>query len=68
METRLTLRLGMPGTKRPLARYGERLICVRYLYDEARNRRLKSVALVIEERRGTAVRGVSGATITILSE
>ncbi|TMH10420.1 MAG: hypothetical protein E6H70_16835 [Betaproteobacteria bacterium] len=49
METRLTLRPGMPGTKRLLARYGERLVCVRYLYDEARNRRLKTVELVIEE-------------------
>jgi len=26
METRLTLRPGMPGTKRLLARYGERLV------------------------------------------
>jgi hypothetical protein len=49
METRLTLRPGMPGTKRLLARYGERLVCVRYLYDDARNRRLKTVELVIEE-------------------
>jgi hypothetical protein len=49
METRLTLRPGMPGTKKLLARYGERLVCVRYLYDEARNRRLKTVELVIEE-------------------
>jgi len=49
METRLTLRPGMPGTKRLLARYGERLVCVRHLCDEARNRRLKTVELVIEE-------------------
>jgi len=39
----------MPGTKRLVARYGERLVRVRYLYDEARNRRLKTVELVIEE-------------------
>ena len=49
METRLTLRPGMPGTKKLLARYGERLVCVRYLYDEARSLRLKTVELVIEE-------------------
>ena len=49
METRLTLRPGMPGTKRLVARYGERLVCVRYLYDDARNCRLKTVELVIEE-------------------
>jgi hypothetical protein len=33
METRLTLRPGMPGTKKLVARFGERLVCVRYLYD-----------------------------------
>jgi hypothetical protein len=49
METRLTLRPGMPGTKKLLARYGARLVCVRYLYDEARGRRLKTVELVIDE-------------------
>ena len=49
METRLTLRPGMPGTKKLLARYGERLVCVRYLYDEARGRRLKKIELVIDE-------------------
>ena len=39
-------------------RYGERLVCVRYLYDEARNRRLKAVELVVEEApwRGRARR------------
>jgi hypothetical protein len=49
METRLTLRPGMPGTKRLVTRYGERLVCVRYLYDATRSRRLKTVELVIEE-------------------
>jgi hypothetical protein len=38
----------MPDTKKLAARYGERLVCVRYLYDETRGRRLKTVALVIE--------------------
>lgn len=49
MQTRLTLRPGMPGTKKLLARYGKRLVCVRYVYDEARGRRLKTVELVIDE-------------------
>lgn len=49
LETRLTLRPGAPGTKRLAKRYGDRLVCVRYLYDEARGRRLKTVELVIEE-------------------
>jgi len=58
MEIRLTLRPGMPGTKRLVARYGERLVCVRYLYDEIRSRRLKTVELVVEEApwRGRARR------------
>src|SRR3972149_3828677 len=49
MEPRLSLRPGMPGTKKLLARYGERLVCGRYLYDEARSRRPKTVELVIDE-------------------
>ncbi len=47
MQTRLTLRPGMPGTL--LARFGERLVCVRYLYDETRGRRLKTVELIVDE-------------------
>jgi hypothetical protein len=49
METRLTLRPGMPGTKKLLARYGDRLVSVRYVYDAERRRRLKTVELVVEE-------------------
>ena len=49
METRLTLRPGQAGTKKLLDRYGERLVCVRYLYDRDRGRRLKTVELVIAE-------------------
>jgi hypothetical protein len=48
METRLTLRPGQSGTKKLLERYGERLVRVRYLYDEASGRRLKTVELVVE--------------------
>lgn len=48
METRLTLRPGQPGTRKLLDKYGERLVCVRYLYDPASGRRLKTVELVVE--------------------
>jgi hypothetical protein len=48
METRLTRRPGEPGTKKLLARFGERLLRVRYLYDPAAGRRLKTVELVVE--------------------
>jgi hypothetical protein len=48
METRLTLRPGQSGTKKLLARYGERLVRVRYLYDAKGGRRLKTVELIVE--------------------
>lgn len=48
MQTRLTLRPGQSGTKKLVERYGERLIRVRYLYDEPGGRRLKTIELVIE--------------------
>jgi hypothetical protein len=48
METRLTRKPGEPGTKKLLARFGERLVRVRYLYDAAGGRRLKTVELVVE--------------------
>jgi hypothetical protein len=48
METRLTLRPGQPGTRKLVEKYGERLVRVRYVYDAAARRRLKTVELVIE--------------------
>jgi len=48
METRLTLRPGQPGTRKLVEKYGERLVRVRYVYDAAAGRRLKTVELVIE--------------------
>jgi hypothetical protein len=48
METRLTLRPGQSGTKKLVARYGERLVRVRYLYDAQAGRRLKTVELIVE--------------------
>jgi hypothetical protein len=48
MEIRLTLRPGQHGTRRLVERYGERLLRVRYLYDAASGRRLKTVELIVE--------------------
>ncbi len=48
METRLTLRPGQPGTLKLVEKYGERLVRVRYVYDGASGRRLKTVELVVE--------------------
>ncbi|MGH8634726.1 MAG: hypothetical protein ACRET7_11425 [Burkholderiales bacterium] len=48
METRLSLAPGQNGTKTLLARYGERLVCVRYRYDAVRKVRHKTVELIVE--------------------
>lgn len=48
METRLSLTPGQNGTKKLLARYGERLLCVRYRYDATRQLRHKTVELIVE--------------------
>lgn len=49
MEVRNTLRPGAPGTKKLAARYGERLLFVRYRYDRVRGVRVTTVELVVEE-------------------
>lgn len=49
MKTRLVIRPGQNGTKKLLAKYGVRLLAVRYRYDETRRRRLKTVELIEEE-------------------
>jgi hypothetical protein len=48
VETRLTLHPGQGGTKKLVERFGERLVRVRYLYDEKTGRRLKTVELIVE--------------------
>jgi hypothetical protein len=49
LRTRLTLAPGQNGTKKLARRFGERLICVRYRYDEVTKRRFKTVELVVDE-------------------
>ena len=49
LRTRATLQPGRPGTKKLLAEYGSRLICVRYRYDDERKTRCKTIELVIDE-------------------
>lgn len=49
METRLSLKPGEEGTKKLVKAYGDRLVCVRYRYDRAKKKRLKTVELVVEE-------------------
>ncbi len=49
MKTRLTLKPGQRGTEKMVSRYGDRLVRVRYRYDERRGRRLKTVELIVDE-------------------
>src|SRR5713101_1352587 len=50
MRTRLTLHPDQRGAKQLLAQYGNRLVCVRYRYDEHRKKRFKTVESIVEER------------------
>ena len=49
MEARATLRPGQKGTKKLVARFGERPICVRYRYDTARKKRFTTRELIVDE-------------------
>lgn len=49
MKTNKKLLPGQPGTLKLLEKYGERLICVRYKYDEIKHKRIKTVELLEEE-------------------
>lgn len=48
MQARKKLKPGQDGTKSLLWQYGERLVCVRYRYDEAQQMRHKTVELIVE--------------------
>ena len=48
-RVRTKIRPGAKGTRRLLAEYGDRLVCVRYRYDEALRRQLKTVEIIVSE-------------------
>jgi hypothetical protein len=48
--TEKIIRPNQPGTKKLVERFGNDLICVRYRYDKASNKRLKTVELIVEQR------------------
>ena len=49
MRTSTTVQPGQRGAKKFVAQYGDRLVCVRYRYDEQRKKRFKTIALIVEE-------------------
>ncbi|MBI2778994.1 MAG: hypothetical protein HYX62_04320 [Gammaproteobacteria bacterium] len=50
MKIKATLHPGQNGTKQLTNQYGDQLICVRYRYDKARQKRIKTVELIIDEQ------------------
>lgn len=50
MKTYAHLKPGQKGTRRLTEQYGDRLICVRYRFDEERGVKLKTVELIVDER------------------
>lgn len=50
MDVKATLAPGQNGTKRLYKKYGDQLVCVRYRYDKARQKRLKTIELIIDEQ------------------
>lgn len=49
MRVRLVRRPGQHGTKTYMEQYGDKLVCVRYRYDQATKRRYKTIEIVVEE-------------------
>ncbi len=43
------LTAGMPGTKKLVEKFGEKLVCVRYKYDPEKKIKLKTVELIIDK-------------------
>ena len=49
LQTRLKLNPGKKGTKKLHQKYGDQLVCVRYRYDPEKQKRYKTVELIIDE-------------------
>lgn len=49
MEARSTLRPGQKGTRKLVARFGDRLLYVRYRYDAKLPKRFTTVELIVDE-------------------
>ncbi len=53
MITSLKLKPGQKGTKKLMDQYGDKLVCVRYRYDETNGKRYKTVELIVEQTNWT---------------
>ncbi len=68
MRTGSKLRPGQRGTKKLLAQYGERLVAVRYWYDEEKEIRYKTIEIIVEEGCWDASASVPGYVYFVKSE
>ena len=50
MKAYAHLKPGQDGTKRLMEEYGDRLLCVRYRFDETRGVKLKTVEIIVDEK------------------
>jgi hypothetical protein len=50
MRVKLVRKPGQSGTKAYVTEYGDRFICARYRYDIQRQRRYKTIEIIVEER------------------
>jgi hypothetical protein len=50
MKAHTHLKPGQKGTRRLLDQFGDKLLCVRYRYDEIRQVRMKTVEIIVDER------------------
>lgn len=55
MKIKATLKPGQNGTKRLLEKYGNRLVCVRYRYDEGTGKRYTTAEVVVDESSDVVV-------------
>jgi hypothetical protein len=49
-KTYTHLKPGQKGTKRLVEQYGDKLLCVRYRYDEIRHIKMKTVEIIVDEK------------------
>src|SRR5262245_53601150 len=53
MRLRSTVHPGQQGAKKLQMQYGERLVCIRYRYDDKRQKRFKTIEIIVEEEPWT---------------
>jgi hypothetical protein len=50
MKIKRTLLPNQPGTKALVEKYGKNLVCVRYRYDEERNKKITTAEIIVNEK------------------